>query len=294
MKNILKLILSFTAVVSILSSCKKDDIVHGSVDAYEVGSYLQYIGTPQASPALFDLASITTSTVSIDVRVIGSDAKSVNIYTGPNSDKSTWTLIKNVPFSDSGSLSVTGTELGTALGVDPETFSPGIVFTFYNEIVTTDDRLFSMDNTSSDFEAQTNYKMALEWSATIFCAYNGSVYDGNVEILNDDWADYSSGDIVVNGVEPGPGPNQITMRVYPSPSYGTAINPIIIDVDPETNVATVEKQVYGTYDGSPYGEFSVEGGGVVNSCEGTISLDLEHTVAAGTFGTYNLTIQVIP
>ncbi len=288
MKNIIIALLGLTVLS--MASCKKDGIVNGDVAEYEVGSYLSYTGAkPGQQP--FDLATIETSTASINVKVVGTPAKQVNIYTGTSTDKSTWTLIKSVPFQDSGTLSVTGGEVAAALGVEPDSFTPGTSFTFYNEIVTVDGRLFSAANTSSDFQAQSSYNMAFTWSAVVFCAYDESVFDGNFEVVVDEWQDYSPGDIIVNAVEPGPGANQLTMHVYPNPAYGAVIGPIIIDVDPATNVATVQKQPYGDYYGSGYGTFYAEGSGSVNSCEGTIDLDLTHTVAAGSFGTYHLTIK---
>jgi len=288
MKKILLLIAGVVAIVGI-HSCTKDTI-NGDVSAYEMGAYLVY---NQDAPGtqLYDLSDIANSTVSIDVKSVGSPIDAVNVYVGSATDGSDWTLIKTVEFNESATLSVSGAELAAALGQDISDFTAGNSFTFFNEVVTTDGRTYSMANTSTDFESQTPYKMAFRWYATIFCAFDASVFTGVFIVDEDGWADYSAGDVIPNAAEPGPGENQIMLHVYPSSKYGTAINPIIVDIDPETNEATVSKQVYGQYNGSAYGDFSVEGSGSVNSCTGVISLSLEHTVAAGTFGTYNLVIR---
>lgn len=289
MKKLSFIIFCLTLIV-INNSCKKDSVISGDVNQYAVGAYLSFTGDVPAAPAPFDASDISNSTVSISVKNVGSPAKEVNIYVGETPyDKSTWKLIKTVSFTDSGTLSVTGGEVATALGVDVSSFQVGDVFNFFNEVVTTDGRTFNPENTSSDFQAQAAYKMALQWQATIFCAFDQSVFTGSWEVVTDGWADYSPGDVIPNAVAPGPGPNQITMYVYPNPDYGNPINPIIIDVDPETNIATVSKQEYGDYGVV----ISAEGSGSVNSCTGTISLQLEHTSSGGSYGTYALVIKKI-
>ncbi len=96
MKNIL--IALFGLTVLSMASCKKDGIINGDVAEYEVGSYLSYTGAkPGQQP--FDLATIETSTASINVKVVGTPAKQINIYTGTSTDKSTWTLIKSSSIS---------------------------------------------------------------------------------------------------------------------------------------------------------------------------------------------------
>ncbi|SRR6266542_136882 len=287
MKKLLFAILSLTVIIFSQNSCNKDEIISGDVSAYSVGSYLSFTGDVPQAPAPFDASDISNSTVSVSVKRVGTPINEVNIYVGESLDKSTWKLIKNISFQDSGTLEVSGAELAAALGADPSSFEVGDVFTFYNEVVTTDGRTFSSANTSTDFAAQSSYKMALSWQATIFCAFDQSVFTGSWQVVEDGWADYSPGDIIPNAVEPGPGPNQITLNVYPNPDYGDVIAPIIIDVDPTTNIATVPKQLYGDYGV----DISAEGSGSVNSCAGTISLTLEHTSSGGSYGTYNLVIK---
>jgi hypothetical protein len=66
-------------------------------------------------------------------------------------------------------------------------------------------------------------------------------------------------------------------------------------VDANSGIATVAKQPaweYFWYAGEEgYGTGSVEGGGFVFSCSGVITLTLEHTVEAGSYGNNVLTLQ---
>ena len=78
------------------------------------------------------------------------------------------------------------------------------------------------------------------------------------------------------------------MHVYPNPAFGTAINPIIVDIDPATGVATVPAVLYGDY--GPL--ISCEGGGYVFSATGTVDLTLNHFVddPSNSYGLYRLKI----
>lgn len=286
MKNKFFAGLLFLAIFS-FSSCikEKPSLYQNSV----VGAYLSFIGGTSASPAKLEYSTIATATASIMVKNVGSPADKINIYLGTSSDKSTWKLIKTVSFADSTTLSVTGAEIAKVLGVAPSALTPGNTYTFYNEVVTKDGRLFSAANTADDFQGQNSYKMAFTWQATVFCAFNQSVFTGSFKVVKDGWQDFSVGDLVA--VSPGPLATQITIIAYPAPQAGgTNRKPIILDVDPATNKVIVKKQIYGDY---PPGDFDVaaQGTGTVNSCSGTISLSLTHSEGSAVFGTFALILQ---
>lgn len=253
-----------------LGSCVKEAPL--LKDTSTIGAYLTYPGGAPSGPGRFLLANIETSTVSINVKGVGSPIVKVTIYVGQTSDKSTWKKIKTVPFADSATLSITGAELAAALGVSPDSFSPGDSFTFFNEAETADGRLFSAANTDGDFQGQNSYQMAFVWSANVFCTFDQSVFTGSFLVVRDDWADFNVGDPIA--VTPGPSATQISITAYPSPAYGTNRKPIILDVDPETNAVTVAEQIYGDY--PPVTNVTARGSGSVNSCSGTITLNLTH------------------
>lgn len=283
-----KILFAAIGLIFILNqpSCTKDNIINGDVSQYALGSYLSYTTDVPSSPFPFDLSQINTSTVSISVKSVGVPATKVNIYVGDNTDKSTWKLIKTVSFTATGDLSVTGGELAAALGVNTSDFQPGDVFNLYNEVETADGRLFSAYNTSSDFQAQSSYKMAFQWQALIFCSFDQIVFNGNFLVVRDDWADFSAGDPIK--VEAGPGENQISVTAYPSPSYGSNRVPMILDIDPSTNNVSVSSQVIGDYDGVVT---SVSGVGSVNSCAGTIDLTLDIAYGTSVYSGLVLSLQ---
>ena len=76
---------------------------------------------------------------------------------------------------------------------------------------------------------------------------------------------------------------------------GVAGNDIIIKLDPSDKAnftVTIEKQE--TFDSSAfglaYGMISMTGSGTFSACDRTMTIDIEYTVAAGSFGTYTSTI----
>ncbi len=88
----------------------------------------------------------------------------------------------------------------------------------------------------------------------------------------------------------GPGENQITIQ-----KISTLCNEgydIIVDIDPILGNAVVAQQPAweDCFTGQGYGTGSVAGSGKVLSCLNTIELTLTHTVAAGSFGSYDVTL----
>jgi hypothetical protein len=121
------------------------------------------------------------------------------------------------------------------------------------------------------------------------CQYEPAAYQGPYEVVIDEWADYTPGDIV-----------QLTMidATHFSFKYLAADpKPIVVTVNPVTNAVTVLKQVYGSGypPGWPYGNISAESVPSVDNfvapCAGTFSVILKHTVAAGTIDESKLVLK---
>jgi hypothetical protein len=115
------------------------------------------------------------------------------------------------------------------------------------------------------------------------CAFNGDNYNGNFEVLQDEWDDYDPGDVI-----------PVTKVSATQFSFKYAVDagsaqPIIVTVDPSNNTASVAKQFYGNYGGTPVHVQSVAGS-AVNPCDASATLKLKHTNPAGTtdYGTYTI------
>ncbi len=256
--------LLITALFLLISfSCKKQELL-SNFDNLGVGSYLTLT---KKNNLTIDFANQATSKVSIEVGSKGSAVDKVNIYVvdGASLDKTKWKLVKTVPFAEGVTLEVSAVEIKTALGVN---IKPGSTYTLYNEIVTKDGRKFSSANIDPDFEAQAGYNMAMSWVATTTCPYDGTVFTGTFFITKDTWQDFNIGDPVQ--VQTGPGANQITIFVYPSPAFGTNRRGVVLNVNAATGNVTIPTQIVGDY--PPDTDITMEGVGTVNSCQKLITL----------------------
>ncbi len=286
MKKLIIPFLSLSVVLLMYACTKNNDPSINLINGVAKGGFLQWNQKVPGTPLKFDPNNLATSTVSIKVKRYpgGSAMTGVNVYVGSSSSKSTWKLIKNVPMTDSGALSVTGADVAKAMGVNISTFAIGQQFTFYNEMVASNGVLYSMDNTNSaDFESQAPYNASLRWNAVIFCNYDPTVFNNaTYTVVRDDWADYptpnqspvTSTSSTTANVD---GTYNISLLCYPNmdPVNGGANRrAVTLVVSPADNSVTVAKQIYGDY--PPVTGASHAGTGSVNSCKGTITLNLTH------------------
>ena len=285
MKKLIIIIIGIALIGTGLSSCKKDNINGDSKNLVE-GSYLTLLDTGNDE---LDYTNFDASEVSIKVGEYGSPIASVNIFAvlGSNLDPTSWKLVKNVPFTEGVELKLTGAEITAALGITAADVNTDI--SLYPEAVTTDGRKFSIANTPTNFQSFPAYNIAFIWTATLVnyvCPFDRDYFSGNFAVQSDGWNDFAAGDLIP--VQPGPGANQITITLYPAPGVGTNRTPIILDVDPDTDLVTVAKQQYGDYSGDFY---SVEGDGFVSACSGLISLSLMHSTGADSGGPYVVVLK---
>lgn len=276
-----KIILLLSVGAFMAVSCHKDNLIQ-NVSSYGIGSYLNLVETENL---LLDATNAAASTIAIKVKPVGSDLQKVIIYAvdgGPDPDESNWKLVKEVAVTDSVfTLAVTGAELASALGIPVSDIQPGQQYTFYNQMVTVDGRVFDISNTEDDIEGQPAFNSVFNWTATVVCPYTQNM-TGQFTIAVDDWDGNVGGDIEVVA---GPGENEITLKT-PFP-FADDPKDVIVSIDPVTGFATVAKQVYGGYPGFP--DISVQSVGSNNfvfSCKETLDITLNHTSAAGNFGNY--------
>src|ERR1022692_994148 len=284
MKKIIITSLSVLFALFLINSCRKSNI-NGDAKYLILGSYITLDSIINEN---LDFSN-QSATVSIMVGSKSSPVASVNVYlaTGSNAlDTTTWVLIKNVPYSSGVVLSVSTADISTALGKVNQTLQAGTQYVLQNQVVTTDGRYFSVSNTPSNYNSLEGYHMALSWYATAVCAFTQASSVGLYQVVTDKfWGDFAVGNLIT--VTAGSNSNQLLVTAYPNPA-ANGINrvPIIVNVDPVSDIATVQQQVAGAYSNWSYGNFSVATTGVgsyVFSCTGLLELTLDFTVAAGDF-----------
>ncbi len=291
MKKIVKYFCLFGLII--LFSCKKSGVPNPLADVKNlgIGSYITL-----ASSVNLNLSYNTpASTASIKVNQYGSDVDKVVVYVvaGSNSDPASWKKIKTIPFTGPGTvLAVTSQEVATALGVTVASLSPGNFYTFYNQVITKDGRTFDLSNTLGALENNSNYNAVFRWQAYITCPFVAPVA-GNYKVIQDDWQDWSPGNIVQ--VLDGPGANQIDLsKVWPNPAYADIVSPLIVNIDPATGSAKVPLVTFANnYPGTATAQGAGAGdvAGYVFSCTGFITLNMTVKYNGSSQGNLKLVLQ---
>ncbi len=283
-----KLLYIFTILaILVVGACKKtgnDVNPLSDISSMSIGSYLVLDSTVNLN---MNYSSINSSSVSIMVEQYknGLPVDHIVVYVSKTAtyDTTKWYKVKSVAYGGTGTvLSVSGSELATALGVPTSSLSPGTSYVFYNRVYTKSGSFWDVSNTGyandgTNLIAGTNYKSAFSFTANIVCPYSAPMA-GTYKVIEDDWQDWNPGDLVL--VTDGPGTNQINLsKVWPNPAYGTSVNPLYCVVDPATGVATVPAGItWGNY--GSYTTTTLSGStGNVFSCTGLISLKIHFTAS---------------
>ena len=290
MKKLFSILQLIGILVLLISGCKKGDVA-GDFEAVGKGSYLTKVAIGNS---IIDYANLANSKVDVTVKEYGSPVDKIKIYVSKGVttlDKAgAWKAIKEVPYSGDTKLEVSAAEIAAALGIPITDLSPGTSYTLYNEVYSKDGQVHDITNTGADFYGNPNYNMLMVWTATSVCPFTGNMA-GNYRVVRDDWVDWSPGDIVA--VTDGPGPNQVNLtQVWPNPAYGTAVNPLVVNVDPATGAATITSGVtWGDY-GSYTTVTGTGSSGYIFSCTGDIILKIRISAPPfGDQGLFNLILE---
>ena len=108
------------------------------------------------------------------------------------------------------------------------------------------------------------------------CPFNAEAYRGDYMVERDDWGDYQPGeDISVTVIDD-------TLMSFRYKADGSL--PIIMEINLQTNAVTIEKQLYGRYQGDDYFAESIPGDdSSVDPCTTSISVNIDHTTVIGMF-----------
>lgn len=248
MRKIQISIFTFFTVLAFFA-CKKETDQVLSPDQLATGSYLSI---DKANNTEFNFAQISTSAVSWDTHIVGEAAEKVVSYVSNNknsADRSTWKKIKETTVTDGkATISITGGQLATALGVSPTDLSPGAQYVIYNEVVTKSGKVYNYENTNSEFESSAAFNMGMRMFSTITCPFDPTGFAGDFVVVSDnDWQDFAAGEVLkVTGATA----NSITLLEYPAPAYGTNRKEVTVKINPTNGRATIDEQSVGDYFGT--------------------------------------------
>ena len=207
-------------------------------------------------------------------------------------------------------LNFTTQQIATAVGITVEEMAAGDQITIRNITTLEDGRIYpdpnvvtgiNIDEVTGDtatLEIVNNVSSGIANAATasftsqlvyfIACPFNADDAVGEYLITRDDFVTSLDYDTPIQAEKV----DETTIRFV-----NLFMHPEMFDVDVVVDLAsgqaTVERQAAWHCDnfGCAFGEGRVDGGGFFLSCVGFVTLDLTHTVDAGSFGTFKLELQ---
>jgi len=200
-------------------------------------------------------------------------------------------------------LTITAAQIKQLFGADSEL---GDSYTIGADITTKDGKVYPAFSTAAN---QNNNNIGSLAGATptitfsTICVFNMTDYGAigstaPFTVVNDEW----DGDDGLGIGAPATLPVTIVDATHFSIKWGPAndLHDIVLEVNPLNNSVKVAKQVIGDYGaavyGANYGPASIASvnnntANNVAPCDLTLSIQFEVTVAAGSFGDYNLTLK---
>ena len=285
MKRIFSILTSVSFLL--LIGCQKGEIA-GDFAAQEVGSYLTRVAIGNG---IIDYSNLANSKVDVTVKEYGTPIEKIKIFVSKgaaNTNTATWKAIKEVPYSGNTKLEISATEIATALGIPVTGLETGQTYTLYNQIHTKGGGKWDISNTGNQYYGNPNYNMLMTWNAVVVCPFVASQIGAigstvNFIVLQDDWADWSPGQPLPVTV------TSATSLTFPRMWDTNPSLPTVISIVQATGAATVARSGYGDY--PQYGilgltQASSGTNNWVFSCQGTITLTLNHVAGGTNYGTY--------
>lgn len=294
MKKIFNKILVAIAFTALVSSCQKDDLALNNpfVDIENLGKGA-YVTLASTTNINLNFAAIDASSVGvkIDPYENGVKIKEVKLYVfkGSSADPKAWKFIKTVPMTGTTTISATGADIAKAYGTTTAAlFAPGQFYTFYHQVVTEDGKTYDISNTVGALESATGYNACMRWTAFVVCPFTGGM-TGTYKVIQDDWADWSPGDLVK--VTDGDAGEINLSDVWPNPKYCDKIGKgLTIKVNAQTGAASLGTTALFADYGYTVKATSVSG--YVFSCTGYIGVKIGlFATGYGDQGGLNLVLQ---
>ncbi|MEQ9426082.1 MAG: hypothetical protein RJQ09_16780, partial [Cyclobacteriaceae bacterium] len=196
---------------------------------------------------------------------------------------SPFTTVTSFPSDLSITLDATAAALGTTVAAIP----PGTQLVFDAVITRNDGREFTSANITGDVVNQGE-RQAMQFNAFVSCPFVAADAAGDYVLQNDAVGFFLSSGFTATA-------SGTTVTLDDPMGYGFG-DQVAIEVDPDVGNATMANQPAWLSDvapgvANPYGRGSVDGVGFVFACAGIINMDWTFRVAAGSFGSGNVTAQ---
>lgn len=267
------LIYSLLLGALVIAGCRKDD--NSKVPDFEkvpVPLITLAEGSGDKIP-VSDPASYTSTVVIDNYFKFGTAPKQFDVMVVKNGDMLNQQLLQGAITTFPTNISITGQQLADLFA---EPIVEGDAFTIGADVTTLDGKKINAFPAEGTAYAPGIFNMPgsspeLTLTGANICFYNAADYiDGDYEVVLDEWNDYPTGTIIhVTKID----------DTHFSFMYAASTNPapIVIEVDPNTRVATVAPVAYGDYgDGAVWTAQSVDGS-EVDPCDVSFHLILDQS-----------------
>lgn len=294
MKAIIKIVLTFALLLSVIYSCTDESTFRNPVHyvVEKTGAFPKLKDDLQETVGVNSLGELSYSFTVTDPN---NSIKSYDLKVSATLNGSQTPLFDVATVTEfPATFTFTAQEFADLLQVEVTDFSFGDSFHFTGSCFNKED-VFYDATTNTDVTLLTpGYRNAFQFSFTVLCPNGPTVEDlvGTWAITADDF------DIVIDDgifdIVAGPGENQVTL-IDPFGHYnvetGEHFN-VIMDIETENHKGIISRQdswdtaIYGL----PYGIGRVEGEGTIFNCigNGFMKFSNTYTVDAGSFGTYGM------
>jgi hypothetical protein len=283
------LLYSFLLGAVIISGCRKDD--NPKVPD------LQRVPVPQITLAegsgdkipISDPASYTATIVVDNYFKFGETPKQLDVLVIKNGDALNQQSLQGAITTFPTNITVTGQQLADLFGGPIE---EGDEFTIGADVTTQDGKKFNAFSANGTTYAPGIFNMPGSSPELVLIGANICFFDpadftaGDYEVIVDEWVDYPPGTIIPVA--------KIDDTHYSFKYNADNANPIIMEIDPNTNAVTVAPVMYGDYGGAQVTAKSVEGS-EVDPCDVSFHLILNHNAPdfGGDLGDYAITFRKV-
>lgn len=280
MKNLIYKFSLLALILTAMVGCEEEPIIFDNPNNESVATFQ----TNSPSAIIFNPAETTRNVYTISVSSVSSQDRTVNLSVDPSStmEPEFYTIETLNPVIPAGEFSTDVVIITEASNEFPAGGSTLIL------------NIDSVEGAELKDYSVTSYSLPF----TVQCpTVDVDSIPGTYVIVSDAFGT-SVGDDTFEIVA-GPGENQFTMVNpfdHPNPDAGGEENyEVVVSISPSSGQLTVARQNawhYSNFAASPaYGVGRVNGTGLALTCIDQMSFSLTHTVAAGSFGTYGLTIR---
>ncbi len=290
MKNIYKFLFLAVLIVSV-SACEdidKDPIPVNGTD----GPFGSFIRLNLSTAAVLDVTNIDGTSfggtlVAPSNNVASYDLKVRRVSNGEVSDYEPFFSTTTFP----AEMLATPAALAAVFGVTSADLIPGDRFDFEATTVGTDGTVVTFDNFGPNLQGGPGQAQGYRFVTFLSCPFIQADAVGTYAITSTDAVGFADPGKTTFDVTSGPGDNITMVDPFGNLLPGDAADryDVVINVNAGSGQAAVASQRaydsgHPVFGGTPYGIGEVNGGGFVFSCAGAIVLNLQFTVAAGSFG----------